>query len=111
MGMQHVAPAHRAWAWACPNCGINHTGEYEGIKTPCERQSADGCAGFLCECDSVDQDTPLHGYTPATACLHAVCHHCLWGGVWPPQPVKTLPWEKEALAAGWKPPAYWGGSA
>jgi len=112
--------------WACPKCGMNETGDHTPERTASDciaSLSDDGahCAGFIClclECDdancacknnkSNDHDAPDHGESAATACQHASCYHCGWGGIWPAPPADAAEWEHTALEAGWTPPAGWG---
>lgn len=68
--------------WACPTCGIDHTGKHKKtLKKPCSSPGT-GCCGFVCECDG---DTPKgHGDSIDSPCPYAVCHHCSWAGQFPP---------------------------
>ena len=91
--------------WACPKCGATATANRHGKggAKACEQTSAETCDGFLCEC--LEDGTYYHGETFTDVCHEAHCYHCGWGGKFPQTPKKIAPWEKKALAEGWKPPS------
>lgn len=91
--------------FACPECDAEpgSHGRYG-----CDCPEPDGsCPGVICECEESDVpecNDPDHGMTMANSCTNAVCYHCGWCGF---LPVRPLPWQRKALAAGWTPPAGW----
>lgn len=98
--------------WKCPKCDAPHNKHGKGGKEQCHdvnsRTTAMGCQGFYCDCDfdfdCFDDETD-HGMSFDKMCSNAVCDHCGWGGAFPVKPKGVAKWEKQALEAGWDPPA------
>jgi hypothetical protein len=96
--------------WKCPKCGAKPDEHGKGGRDRCKYTGGGpgGCVGFLCECEDEERNSMKgHGDSFDNRCLEANCYHCGWGGEFPPVLRKLKPWEKLALAAGWKPPAGW----
>ena len=88
--------------WRCPKCGIGPKECKGKARENCK--ASHGCSGFICECPV---DAEAHGTTHADPCTDAACYHCGWAGTFPIPPRGIKKWEREALAAGWTPPAGW----
>jgi hypothetical protein len=101
--MGDVATKVVSVTWACPECGATANKHGSG---EC-RSPGSGCSGFVCDCDADVEgfDDPEHGTTLEKPCECAACYHCGWGGTFPVTPKGLAPWEKQALKAGWAPPA------
>jgi hypothetical protein len=68
--------------WACPDCGIDHTGKHKKtLKKECDRGGGNECGGFICECE--DATEKGHGDSLKDPCEYAVCYHCGWAGQFP----------------------------
>lgn len=96
--------------WACPKCGAEPEKHGKGGKEKCLSEYETTCYGFVCECldNGVEgADTEEHGTALADPCRWAACHHCGWGGTFPPRPKRLPPWARKALDAGWSPPKGW----
>ncbi len=102
MTANHVARVE----WKCPRCSATPDGGCKGTKKTIEpiHRNRD-CMGFVCECSGDTVST--HGESANDPCPSATCHHCGWGGTFPPLPFKLTGWAKKARDAGWRPPEGW----
>lgn len=93
--------------WACPDCGADANEHGKGGAAKYIQRSPGGCSGFICDCDPEinERDGEEHGTVFDRPCETANCYHCGWGGTFPILPKKLQAWEKQALKAGWAPPA------
>ncbi len=74
-------PAKKKAKWACPECGMDHTGKHKRTLQKSCQAARKECGGFVCECE--DATAKGHGDTLEDPCPYAVCYHCDWAGQFP----------------------------